>query len=137
MPARTHGFTLIELMIVVVIVGILAGVAYPSFREQSRRSARAEARAALLDASSRQEQFLLDNKSYTATLSNLQVASATETGKYAVSVDGATAGCPIARCYSLRATPQGSQAEDTSCSELTLNSSGIKSATGTLPAECW
>ena len=135
--ARTRGFTLIELMVVVVIVGILAGVAYPSFREQSRRSARAEARAALLDGASRQEQYWLDNKSYTATLSDLQIAATTESEKYAISVDAASAGCPIARCYSLRATPQGPQAEDANCSALTLNSSGVKSATGTTPTECW
>lgn len=135
--ARTHGFTLVELMIVVVIVGILAGVAYPSFRDQARRSARAEARAALLDGASRQEQYWLDNKSYTATLSDLQIAATTESEKYAISVDAASAGCPIARCYSLRATPQGPQAEDANCSALTLNSSGVKSATGTTPTECW
>jgi len=135
---RTHGgFTLIELMVVVAIVGILAGIAYPSYRDRVLRSARAEGRAALLDAAARQEQYFLDNKTYTTTLSDLQVATATETGKYSLTVDGATADCALTTCYVLRATPEGGQAEDLACAELTLDSNGTKSASGTEPTTCW
>ena len=129
--------TLIELMIVVVIVGILAAVAYPSFRQQALRSARADAKSALVDAIARQEQFFLDNKTYSSSLANLNVPATTENGYYTLSIDAATTACPISRCYGIRATPAGTQADDTKCAALTVNSSGVKSATGTTPADCW
>jgi type IV pilus assembly protein PilE len=131
------GFTLIELMTVVVIVGILASIAYPSYREHARRSARSDARAALLDAATRQEQYFLDNKAYTTTLANIGALATTENGFYTLSVDGATVTCPITTCYAMRATPIGPQAADTRCAALTMNSLGTKSATGSTPTECW
>ncbi len=134
---REAGFTLIELMVVIVIIGILASIAYPSYREHMRRSARSDARAALLDAASREEQYFLDNKSYTTNLAKIGAAAATENGYYTIGVNAATAACPISQCYAMTATPQGPQADDTKCANLKLNSSGVKSATGTTPTECW
>lgn len=134
---RQRGVTLMELLIVVVIVGLLAAVAVPSYRENAIRAARSDARTVLQDALSRQEQFFLDNRTYANSLAALNLVAATENGYYSVSIDAATAGCPISRCYSMRAVPQGKQADDTQCSALTINSSGTKSATGTEPASCW
>jgi type IV pilus assembly protein PilE len=134
---RARGFTLIELLVVVVLVGILAAVAYPSFRDHVRRTARAEGRAALLEAAALQEQFFLDNKSYSGTLADLGAPTVSETGKYALAVDAESTGCPLTRCYVLRATPEGPQAGDSDCAALTLSSAGSKSATGTVPADCW
>lgn len=133
----SRGVTLIELMVVVVIVGILASIAFPSYRNHVLRSARAEAKAALLNAATRQEQFFLDNKTYANSLDALSVSSTTENGAYSLSIDVATAACPLARCYSMTATPQGAQAKDTICAALTLNSSGTKNATGSTPNACW
>jgi type IV pilus assembly protein PilE len=135
--SRQHGVTLMELLIVVVIVGLLAAVALPSYRENAMRAARSDARTALQEALSRQEQFFLDNRTYTNSLAALNLAAATENDYYTVSIDAATAGCPISRCYTMRAVPQGRQADDTQCAALTINSSGTKSATGTEPASCW
>ncbi len=135
--ARTRGFTLVELLVVIVIVGILAAVGYPSYRQQAIRTARADARVELLDAASRQEQFFLDNKSYASSLAALDLSGTSENGYYTLTVDAATAGCPITSCYAMRATPVGAQADDTACNALTVNSSGAKSATGTDAGECW
>lgn len=135
--SKQAGFTLMELMIVVVIVGLLASVAYPAFRDQARRSARSEATAALASAIARQEQFFADNKSYTTALANLNMTALTENGYYQVQVDAATTGCPLSRCVAMRAVPQGSQTEDVACGSLTINSSGEKSATGSDGADCW
>ena len=135
--SKQAGFTLIELMIVVVIVGLLASVAYPSFRDQARRSARSDAKTALASAIARQEQFFADNKTYTVTLSDLNMTALTENGYYQVQVDAATAGCPLSRCVAMRAVPQGSQVEDTACGTFTINSSGEKSATGGDGTACW
>ena len=62
---KMHGFTLMELMIVVAIVGILAGVAYPAYLESGRRAKRSDGRGALLDAATRLERFYSDNNQYT------------------------------------------------------------------------
>jgi type IV pilus assembly protein PilE len=131
------GLTLIELMVVVVIVGILAAVAYPSFRQQALKSARADAKSALVDGVSRQEEFFLDNRTYASSLASLNMNTTTENGYYTVSIDGATVACPITRCFSMRATPAGRQADDTKCAALIINSSGGKSATGPTAGDCW
>jgi type IV pilus assembly protein PilE len=61
----SKGFTLIELMIVVVIIGILASIAWPSYQEYIKRSRRSDAQSLMLSISSKQQQFLLDRRQYT------------------------------------------------------------------------
>lgn len=127
------GFSLLELIIVVVVAAIIAAIAVPSYQEQTRKGRRAAATATLFDATSRQEQFFLDNKTYTVTVAagGLNMNTVTEDGSYAISVDAPTGACPIDRCYRVRATPQGAQAAD-SCGALTIDSDRVKSPNG-----CW
>jgi type IV pilus assembly protein PilE len=66
---NTAGFTLIELMITIAIIGILAAIAYPGYQNYSIRAQRSVAQQLMLNISSREEQFLLDSRQYTATLS--------------------------------------------------------------------
>ena len=61
---NNHGFTLIELMIVVAIIGLLASIAYPSYQEYVRRGARAEARAAIMQMAQLQERYFTDRGGY-------------------------------------------------------------------------
>lgn len=68
-PAR--GFTLIELMVTIAIVAILAGIALPGYQNYVRKSHRSAAQAEMLDIANRQQQFLLVNRGYATTLSNL------------------------------------------------------------------
>lgn len=150
--AGMRGLTLIELMVVVAIVVILVAIAYPSYQSQITRVKRSVAKSALLDVAARQEQYFLDNRTYTTALTSLGYgadvvyldsdrSAVTETSSnrvYAVSVLATTTGCPIASCYVLQAVPQLAQAaDDAQCATLTLSSSGIKSATGTAPSTCW
>ncbi len=127
------GFSLLELMIVVVVAAVIAAIAVPSYREQARKSRRAAATAALIDATSRQEQFFLDNKTYTSTIiaGGLNMAAVTESGTYTLSVDAPTGACPLDRCYRVRATPQGAQAGD-KCGALAIDSERVKT-----PNNCW
>jgi type IV pilus assembly protein PilE len=126
------GFTLVELMIVVVIAAILAAVAYPNYVDQVRKTHRASARAALSDVASRQEQYFLDNKVYADDVAaDLGISATVDDGAYVLSVVAATAGCPINRCYVLQATPQGSQAPDV-CGTLAMSSNGDRT-----PPACW
>jgi type IV pilus assembly protein PilE len=138
------GFTLIEIMIVVVIVAVLVGIALPSYQESMLKGRRSEAMAGLLDVTNRQEQFMLDRGRYSNDMNDLGFGAdpmITEEDHY--SIDRiATDDCAIdaATCYVLRATPQPSspQARDTKCGSFILENTGAKSVTGTLPAhECW
>ena len=121
-PPRCRGFTLMELMIVVVMAAIIAAIAVPAYKEQARTARRATAHAALQDAASRQEQFFLDNKTYTTTIGpgGLNMSATSEGDYYAIEVDAPTAACAIDRCYKLTARPQGAQAGD-SCDPITLD----------------
>lgn len=127
------GFTLLELMVVVAVAAIIAAIAVPSYLDQTRKSRRAAATAALIDATSRQEQFFLDNKTYTSTITagGLNMAAVTESGTYTLSVDAPTGACPLDRCYRVRATPQGAQTAD-KCGALAIDSERVKT-----PNNCW
>lgn len=122
-----RGFTLIEMMITLVVVAILVAIAVPSYEEFTRRAKRSEARAALNDFAARQEQFFMDNKSYSNSLADLGGVTATENGYYNISIPLSTT-----ISYTLRATAQGAQAEDSACATMDLSSVGNKT-----PGACW
>ena len=127
-----RGFTLIELMIVVLIIAVIGFIALPSYRDYVLRAARSEGKAALMTVASKQEQYYLDNKTYTSTLADLNVPATTEGGKYTVVIIAADA-----TSYSLEAQPAGGQVDDTDCADLTLDSNGTKGASGPTGTECW
>jgi type IV pilus assembly protein PilE len=127
------GFSLVELVVAMVVMVILSSVALASYRSFTLESRRTTATTALTDAASRQEQFFLNNKTYTATLGSggINVPATVTGGYYTLSIDAPTVACPIARCWVMRAAPQGNQGDD-SCGTLSFTSEGDKS-----PAGCW
>lgn len=140
--ARAAGFTLIELVIVIVIVGILASIALPAYQDSLRKGRRADAKAGLMDAANRQERFMLDRGTYTDDMTQLGFGAdplITEEGYYSIDLEAPDPNCPIGTCYTLVATPVagGIQAEDTLCTGFTLKSTGAKTATGPSGDECW
>jgi type IV pilus assembly protein PilE len=136
LSARKHrstgdarGFTLIEVLIVLVIVAILTAIALPAYREQLRRSARAEAQTFLTDMASRQQQFLADRRAYANAVPALNMSPpASLSGKFDFAV-AAAAGPPPS--FTLTAAATGDQASDL-CPLLTIDSAGNRS-----PAKCW
>lgn len=149
---RLAGFTLIELVIVIVIVSVLASIALPAYQESMRKGRRADAKTGLMDAANRQERFMLDRSAYTKDMKNLGFGDdpmISEEGYYSIDVDEtATASlCGYAfdpndnapPCYVLSATPVagGAQADDARCTKFILDSSGARQAEGSAAAECW
>lgn len=125
---KAAGFSLLELMIVIVIVAILAAVAYPSYQQHIVRTKRAAAQQYLLEVSSLQHQFILDNRSYATTLSALGTSPVTAVGdNYTVTITGVnnTASPPT---FTLQAAPKSGTTQQGS-DTLTVNHLGQKNAT--------
>lgn len=135
---RQRGVTLIELMIVVVVIGILASVAYPSYQQYILRTKRTEGKALLMDIVARQERFYMDRNSYTDDLTSLGFGSEapkSAEGNYAASV-AAGPSADIASSYEVTVSPQW-PGGDPECGNLTLDSRGAQgSSIGSLE-RCW
>lgn len=131
----SKGFTLIEVMIVVAIIGILAAIAYPSYREYVLRGNRAEGQSLLVEAAARQERFYAQNNAYLVNDANRARLGVNEPryarlytlGVSQVNNDGG---------YTLTATQRFN---DIDCGNLTLNARGDRgrSGTGRTLEECW
>lgn len=135
------GFTLIEVMIVVVIIAILITVALPSYQGSLQKGRRSDAMSGLLDAANRQQQFMLDRNTYTSDMTDLGYAAnpqISEEGHYSISGAACTGGS-VVTCYTLTAIPvAGSpQGDDARCTTFSLDSFGTRSATGTSAGDCW
>lgn len=124
-------------MIALVIAAVLYTIALPAYTDYVTRSHRADAHAALLDISARQERFMAQNNTYTTEISGatgLGMGSTTSGSDYYNMSVAACAGETIAVCYVVTATAAGSQAADTDCATITYTSRGVKSGT---TANCW
>ena len=132
---KMKGFTLIEIMIVVVVLGILAAIAYPNYQDYVLRSHRAAATGCLVEIS----QFMERNRTTTLRYDQDEAAGAinnariqqlacTDDLRYAVSF----AEGPAQRSYTLQAVPTGPQVND-SCGTLKLNQAGVR----TPAVDCW
>jgi len=126
------GFSLVELLITVAIVGILASIAYPSYVNFVSRSNRSEAQRELMRLANLQEQLYVDTHTYTANMTDLGQAVdpyVTESGHYSIdaTINGAT--------FKLTATAIGSQlTADPDCTTLSVDETGSKTAE---TATCW
>ena len=139
---RQRGFTLIELMITVAIVAILAAVAYPSYTKYIARAKRSAAASFMLNVQSKQEQFMLNSRTYfdvdgTAgkTWADRSITVPSDVSdNYTVTV-ALVAGPPPG--YTITAVPKNGQAtNDAKCGNLILSNTGAKSVSGTA-TDCW
>lgn len=132
----SRGFTLVELMIVIAIIGILAAVGYPAYTSAVKKANRADAIDALLTFSQQMEKYFLVNDSYAgATVAGLMGGTTSSEGKYDLSFSSADGtGVPDGFGYMLKATPV---VTDSYCGFLTLTSLGTKATQNGTVAACW
>lgn len=144
----SKGVTLIELMIVVVVIGILASIAYPAYRNYVVQARRSDGQVALLRAASDMERFYSDCGRYPSALigardcTNLGLGYPASPNPpqspdnyYSLAISAINAS---GTTYTLTATPLGTQlTNDTDCTTLTLNHLGTKGATGANTTNCW
>ncbi len=116
------GFTLVELVVVVTIVGVLAAFAIPQYQGYTRRSNRTDGRAALMVAVQQVERYRSTNMTYVGAT----IDASSEYGLYSLAL------AATADTFTVTATATGPQAADTACTPLTLNHLGVKT-----PAGCW
>ncbi|KWT72733.1 MULTISPECIES: type IV pilin protein [unclassified Variovorax] len=126
---KQHGFTLIELVITIAVVGILAAIALPSYQQYVIRSKRSAAQAQMMDIANRQQQYMLANRGYadkTALEAGGYILPAEVSTGYDYTITLGTGAVPA---FTVTFTPKGSQASDVT---LKLNNEGLKE-----PPEKW
>jgi type IV pilus assembly protein PilE len=136
-PRRQGGFSLTELLIVVVIVGVLAAIGVPAYQNYARASKRADAQQSLLRMAQLQERYFTERNAYSANTSTLGYAPLNGDANLAESTDGywmldVTAGGGAA--FALRARPLPPHT-DPECASISLDSAGVRG--GAPDADCW
>lgn len=141
MRLTQNGVTLIELLTVIVVLGILASIAVPSYRNYLLRAQRTEATTALLNLQAAQEKFYLQNNAYTdqvaaAPPAGLGLMATTERGFYDIAVTLTN----VDQGYTATADPVAGagQADDTRCTQFSITDTGTRGATGPGGRDyCW
>lgn len=137
MMNRSKGFTLMELIVVVALIGVISAIAYPNYTSYMKKARRADAKVGLSKVVDREERYYIQNNKYTTSASDLGLSATatytTDEGFYIITItsSGLTSG------YTATAVAQGPQVTDTDtgagdCTSMVLDSTGLKT-----PDKCW
>ncbi len=142
---KLRGFTLIEILVAVAIVGILGAIAYPNYVDYVRKAKRVDAKEALARGAALQERWYLQNNSYSADAADIGTGLSEE-GHYEISITGTDCSGDegAQRCYgylmTATALASSSQIGDEDCRSFTIDNLGRKAATdidGAANEDCW
>jgi type IV pilus assembly protein PilE len=134
-PGHGKGFTLIEVMIVIVVVAILMAVAIPSYREYVLRSHRSSAQAFMSTVANRQAQYLLDARAYAGSIAALGLTVPADVAQRYDVTTSPVLGTPPG--FLVTAAPIGGQVGDR-CGQMTIDQTGLKSASAVNSSvQCW
>ena len=130
---QINGFSMIELLIVVTIIGLLASIGLPAYNKQIEAIKRTDGKASLLGVQSNMERYLFDNDAYPENLAMMKAyqtnAITSKEGYYEINLVEASSSCPASVCYILRAVPKVGPDALTPENELFLSSNGTRSGT--------
>jgi type IV pilus assembly protein PilE len=142
-PASWRGFSLIELMVVVAVMGILATIAVNSYRRYTLRATRTEGRLALLAIQVAQEKYFLQNNTYAQDIATVTAAPPGGLGISSINASGVTTGgnytisfaAVTPTTYTLQAVATGAQTKDTGCLTFTITDQGARTPVDS--SGCW
>jgi type IV pilus assembly protein PilE len=132
---NVRGFSLIELVIVLLIIAILAAIAIPSYRKYVVRANRVDAQRALMDLAARQERVFYSKNAYASNLSDLGANSSVAGTNYTIAPPSASS-----TAFSISATAVGTQkTSDKQCQSMSITNTGVQGSTGTTANDpaCW
>jgi type IV pilus assembly protein PilE len=132
---KVRGFSLIELVIVLLIIAILSAIAIPSYRQYVVRANRVDAQRSLMDLAARQERFFYSRNGYASALSDLGANSSIAGANYTIAPPSATS-----TAFTITASAVGSQQKsDQQCQTLTITNTGVQGSTGSTANDpkCW
>lgn len=145
-PGRAAGFTLLEMVTVLVIAATLYFVALPGYQHSVLKSGRAAARGILLDVMTRQEEYFINNKRYAVTLADLGLPQPFYINRQAEVVEPALAAYQVDleivddAFVGAAAAPRNRQAADEDCMTFSLTRTGMRAVSGSFadaPGHCW
>ena len=145
MQKPVKGFTLIELMTVILVLGILVGVGVPTYRNYVMRAQRAEAKTTLMRVQAQQEKFYMQNNTYTTDVNNPPPAGlgipASENVYYDIAIVAGTGGLTIGYTVSAVPAPGSPQLDDDDCALFSVDQSGARYAESKIAVDetrtCW